>query len=159
MPFMMRSAIGQRALWEPEGDTKNGPFVEGARIIGVLLAIVCVMCPQLATSASDTAMTIDIGKGEIGVPPVEFELLPKSEVNKASWTVVRDATAKAGIAIQQAGVKSVEEPTLAIYKPASLKNGEISLRLHAIGGASSQGGGVACASAVRKIITSCSWLP
>jgi len=101
------------------------------------------MCPQLGVSASGTATTIDIGKGEIGAPPAEFELLPRSEVKQRSWTVVRDATAQTGLAIQQAGLKSVEDPTLAIYEPASLKNGEISLRLHATGGTASQGGGVA----------------
>jgi len=114
-----------------------------ARSFAVLLAVVCVMCPQLGISASDTATTIDIGKGEIGGPPAEFELLPRSEVKQGPWTVVRDATAKTGIAVQQVGVKSAEDPALAIYTPASLKNGEISLRLHATTGTSSQGGGVA----------------
>ena len=60
------------------------------------------------------------------------------------WTVVSDATAKTGVAIEQAGVKSAEDRfPLAIYKPASLKNAEISLRLNAAGGKSNQGGGVA----------------
>jgi hypothetical protein len=114
-----------------------------ARSFAVLLAVVCAMCLPSGVGASGTATTIDIGKGEIGAPPAEFELLPRSEVKQGSWTVVRDATAQTGIAIQQAGLKSAEDPTLAIYEPASLKNGEISLRLHATGGTASQGGGVA----------------
>jgi hypothetical protein len=44
----------------------------------------------LGASASDTATTIDIGKGEIGALPAEFELLPRSEIKQGSWTVVRD---------------------------------------------------------------------
>jgi hypothetical protein len=114
-----------------------------AHSLAALLAVACVMCPQSGVSASDTATTIDIGKSETGAPPAEFELLPRGEVKHGSWTVVRDATAKTGLAIQQAGVKSAEDPTLAIYEPASFKNGEISLRLHATGGTSSQGGGIA----------------
>jgi hypothetical protein len=63
---------------------------------------------------------------------------------QALWTVVRDATAKAGRAIEQAGVQTTEDRfPLAIYKTASLKNAEISLRLKAAGGTSDQGGGVA----------------
>jgi hypothetical protein len=60
------------------------------RSFAVLLAVVCVICPQLGASASDTATTIDIGKGEIGALPAEFELLPRSEIKQGSWTVVRD---------------------------------------------------------------------
>ncbi len=111
---------------------------------GVLLAIACVMCPESGVSAPDTATKIDLEQGEIGAPPGEFDLSPSGEVKQGSWTVVRDATAKTGVAIEQAGVKSAEDRfPLAIYKPASLKNAEISLRLNAAGGKSNQGGGVA----------------
>ena len=58
--------------------------------------------------------------------------------------MVRDATAKAGLAIEQAGIQTTDDRfPLAIYKPASLKNAEISLRLNAAGGKSDQGGGLA----------------
>jgi len=58
--------------------------------------------------------------------------------------VVRDATAKTGLAIEQAGIQTTDDrfPTRN-YKPASLKNAEISLRLNAAGGKSDQGGGLA----------------
>jgi len=82
--------------------------------------------------------------GEIGALPAEFELSPSSEAKQGSWTVVRDTTAIAGTAIEQAGAPSAKDPpSLAIYKPASLKNAEVSLRLNATGGKSNQGGGVA----------------
>ena len=115
-----------------------------ARTFGVLLAIACVMCPELGVSAPDTTTRIDIGMGEIGAPPAEFELSPSSEANQASWTIVRDATAKAGLAFEHTGVQAAEDrPPLAIYKSASLKNAEINLRLNATGGKSNQGGGLA----------------
>ncbi|MEH2570288.1 hypothetical protein [Bradyrhizobium sp. AZCC 2289] len=115
-----------------------------ARIFGVLLAIACVTCPEVSVSASDTATKIEIGKSAIGAPPAEFEFLPLSEAKQGSWTVVRDATAKAGIAIERVGAQSAQgRPPLAIYKPTSLKNAEISLRLNAAGGKLNQGGGVA----------------
>jgi len=89
-------------------------------------------------------MSIDIGTNEIGVPPAGFDLPPSGDGNQGRWTVVRDATAKAGLAIEQAGIQTTDDRfPLAIYKPASLKNAEISLRLNAAGGKSNQGGGVA----------------
>ena len=101
------------------------------------------MCPELGVSAPDTVTRVEIGEGEIGAPPAEFELSPWGE-GKQTWKVVRDGTAKAGIAIEQAGVQSREyRSPLAIYKPASFRNAEISLRLNAIGGKSNQGGGLA----------------
>src|SRR5215210_693456 len=114
-----------------------------ARTFAVLFAVACVMCPELGVSAPDTVTRVEIGEGQIGAPPAEFELSPWGE-GKQTWKVVRDGTAKAGIAIEQAGVQSGEyRSPLAIYKPASFRNAEISLRLNAIGGKSNQGGGLA----------------
>ena len=109
-----------------------------ARFLGVLLGVVCVACPELGATAQDPATTIDIGKDGIGVAPAEFD------VSQGRWTLVRDATAKAGIALEQPGVPTHEdEVPLAIYKPASLKNAEISFRIKADGGGSNRGGGIA----------------
>jgi hypothetical protein len=80
------------------------------------------MCAPSSISGQSAATIIDIGKDEIA--PSEFDL------SQGRWTVVRDATAKAGLALEQSGVPPAEDRfPLAIYKPASLKNAEISLRL------------------------------
>jgi hypothetical protein len=115
-----------------------------ARISSVLVTVACVTCTIMSASAQDTATSIDIGTNEIGVPPAGFDLPPSGDGKQGRWTVVRDATAKTGLAIEQAGIQTTEDRfPLAIYKPASLKNAEISLRLNAAGGKSDQGGGVA----------------
>jgi hypothetical protein len=115
-----------------------------ARISCVFLAVACVMCPEWGASALDAATNIDIGTNEIGASPAEFELPPLGDGKQGLWTVVRDATAAAGVAIEQTGAQTTEDRfPLAIYKTASLKNAEISLRLKAAGGKSDQGGGVA----------------
>src|SRR6266436_6286876 len=114
------------------------------RISCVLVTVACVACANMSASAQDAATSIDIGTNEIGVPPAGFDLPPSVEGKQGRWTVVRDATAKAGLAIEQAGIQTTEDRfPLAIYKPASLKNAEISLRLNAAGGKSDQGGGLA----------------
>lgn len=72
-----------------------------------------------------------------GGAPTEFDL-------QGRWTVVRDPTAKTGLALQHSGAPAAEDQfPLAIYKPALPKNAEISLRLKAEGGTSDRGGGVA----------------
>jgi hypothetical protein len=115
-----------------------------ARIFCVILAIAFVTCTAMTARAQDAATNIEIGKNEIGAPPGEFELPTLGDGRQGLWTVVRDATAKTGIAIEQAGVQTTEERfPLAIYRPVSLKNAEIRLRLNATGGKSDQGGGVA----------------
>jgi hypothetical protein len=74
----------------------------------------------------------------IGAAPAEFDL------TQGQWTVVRDPTAKTGLALEQSGAQTAEDQfPLAIYKTSSIKNAEISLRLKADGGTSDQGGGVA----------------
>jgi hypothetical protein len=115
-----------------------------AHVFCALLAVACISCTELGASALDAATTIDIGTNEIGASPAEFELPPLRHGKQGSWTVVRDATAKTGIAIEQSGVQATEDRfQLAIYKPASPKNAEISVHLNPAGGKSDQGGGVA----------------
>jgi hypothetical protein len=116
----------------------SGWMLSGARFLGVLLGVVCVVCPELAATAQSTATTIDIGKDGVGAVPAEFD------VPQGRWTVVRDATAEAGLALEQSGVPTADDRfPLAIYKTASIRNAEISLRLKADCGQSDRGGGVA----------------
>jgi hypothetical protein len=117
----------------------NSRFIwRRAHAFRVLLAVACVTCVELGASAQDAAANVDIAKSEIGAPPSAFDL------SQGQWTVVGDATAAAGLAIEQSGAQTTEDRfPLAIYKPVSIKNAEISLRLKATGGRSDQGGGVA----------------
>jgi hypothetical protein len=115
-----------------------------ASIFCVLVAVAGVTRPELGISAEDTATKIDIGRNEIGAPPPEFELSPLGEGRNGSWTVVSDATAKSGMAVEQAGVQAAEDRyPLAIYKAASFKNAEVSLRLKTVAGKSDESGGLA----------------
>lgn len=115
-----------------------------ARIFCALVAVAGVTWPELGIGAQDTATKIHLGSNEIGVPPAEFELSPLGEGREGSWTVVRDATAETGMAVEQAGVQAAEDRfPLAIYKAASFKNAEVSLRLKAVGGKSDESGGLA----------------
>jgi hypothetical protein len=108
------------------------------------VAIACITCPEQGTSGQDAATKIAIGNGEIGAGLAEFELSPLGVGRPGSWTVVRDASARTGVAIEHADMQASEDRfSLAIYKPASLRNAEVSFRGNAAGGKSEQGGGIA----------------
>jgi hypothetical protein len=109
-----------------------------------LLVAASITCAGPAASAKDATTHIDIGKNEIGASPTAFDLPRRSEDKQGRWTVVPDATAVAGLAIEQSGVDGTEDRfPLAIAKTAPLKNVEISLRLKATGGTSDRDGGIA----------------
>jgi hypothetical protein len=109
-----------------------------ARTFRVLFAVACVTCVELDASAQDAAAKIDIGKNQIGAPPSDFDL------SQGQWTVVGDATAAAGFAIEQSGTQTTEDRfPLAISKTVPLKNAEISVRLKATGGKSDRDSGLA----------------
>jgi len=111
---------------------------------GVGLAVALIACLQAAAGAQATIINIDIAKNEVGASPENFELLPSGDCKQGRWTVVRDATALASIAIEQAGIEAAEDRfPLAIYKAASPKDVEVSLRLKVTAGKQGQGGGVA----------------
>jgi hypothetical protein len=79
----------------------------------------------VGASGLGAATNINIGKQGIGAAPAEFDL------SQGQWRIVGDAT---GPAIEQSGAQTAEDRfPLAIYKTASLKNAEISLRLKAGG--------------------------
>jgi len=84
------------------------------------------VCPWLLRASrarvQARATSIDFGRNKIGAAPAEFDL------SQGRWAVVGDATAAAGVAIEQSGLQTTEDQfPLAIYKTASLKNAEINL--------------------------------
>jgi hypothetical protein len=113
-----------------------------ARILCVFLAAAFVACTEFGARAQ--TKSIDAGKNDVGVSPAEFDLLPSGADQQGQWRAVHDTTAAAGLVIEQPGMDATEDRfPLAIYKSASLKNVEVSLRLKATGGKTDRDGGVA----------------
>lgn len=109
-----------------------------ARTVRVLLTVACAACANAGASAHDAAATVVIRNSDIGAAPSAFEPL------QGHWTVVDDPSAISGLAIEQSGPQADEDRfPLAIYRNASLKDAEISVRLNALRGTSDQGGGLA----------------
>jgi hypothetical protein len=118
---------------------RDEPVRRRTRIYRVLLAFACVAWVGLDASGQAAATSIDFGKvSGVGVAPAEFG------VSQGRSRIVDDATATAGVAIEQPGIQKAEDRfQLAIYKTAEIRNAEISLRLNSDGGKSDQGGGIA----------------
>jgi hypothetical protein len=113
-----------------------------ARSFCALLAATFVVGWPLTTSAHDTLANIGVEQ-KLGAAPDQFDLVPAPDGAPIRWTVIQDASATHGLAIEQSGPSTAASPSLAIYKDASLKNADISLRLKAIRGSEGRGGGIA----------------
>jgi hypothetical protein len=103
-----------------------------ALLIGIGLAIGTRVD---GAAAQGVTTRIKIEKSEIGLPPVNFELLRTGKGTSGQWTIVRDPTALAGAALEQSSADETENRyPVAIYKQLSLKNIEFRARFKIISG-------------------------
>ena len=103
----------------------------------MLLTAALVACQMPAATARDVPALIDPGRNA-GAAPAHFDFLPAGREGRTEWTLVEDPTAAGGFAIEQRGAAASH--SLAIYKFASLKNADISLRIKATRGAEDRAG-------------------
>ena len=87
---------------------------------------------------------IPIEKMEVGAEPAEFELARTGRAGPGRWTVILDATASGGRAIEQSSTEQTDYRfPLAVYKSISAKNVEVSLRFKPVVGVVDRAGGIA----------------
>ncbi len=109
-------------------------------LIGV---IGLVACTAISALAEQTKIKIDFVSNGIGVPPTDFEFWRTGDGDVGQWAVVRDTTAVAGASIEQFSMDKTENRfPVAIYKPISAKNVEVSTRFKLVSG-TMQSAGVA----------------
>jgi Domain of Unknown Function (DUF1080) len=103
-------------------------------------AIVCAMSAALSQQGKHM---IAIGKMAVGGPPAEFNFARTGQGGPAEWTVVSDASADGGRAIEQSSADRTDYRfPLAIYAPVAVKNGEVSFRFKPMAGKVDQAGGI-----------------
>jgi hypothetical protein len=139
---MDRSKLSIAGPHTPPGFEAALPIVRRARLVAALLAAAFVAFAPPAAAAQDAKDTVDIGL-KTGALTEHFDFLPAAEGAQPPWALVEDATAAAGVALEQRGTPTTANHSLAVYKPASVENAEISVRIKATGGEEDQGGGVA----------------
>jgi hypothetical protein len=79
--------------------------------------------------------TVDFASNPIGAPPSDFELSQTGDGERGQWTVVQDATAAGGRAIEHRSTDPHDDRfPLAIYRPLSCENLEASVRFKIVSG-------------------------
>jgi glycosyl hydrolase family 59 (putative galactocerebrosidase) len=107
----------------------------------VAISLVAIGAGPAEVAAQNASTTIDFVQNGIGVPPADFEFWRTERGSPGDWAVVRDTTASAGAAIEQSSRDVAENRyPLAIYKPVSLKDVEISASIKVISGAAPTAG-------------------
>jgi hypothetical protein len=87
---------------------------------------------------------IAIEKMTPGAPPADFEFARTGQGGPAQWAVTADRSAAVGLAIEQTSTDTTDYRfPLAIYRPFSARNVEVTLRFKAVGGKVDQAGGIA----------------
>jgi hypothetical protein len=100
------------------------------------------------TAAQETqpggVIVIRVSRTEPGAPPPDFEFWRTGDGEVGRWTVVEDATAIGGKAIAQESVDRTDYRfPLAIYKPVSAEDVEVTTRFKPMSGRADQAGGIA----------------
>jgi len=112
------------------------------------LVLACISGVPLAVTAGaygqgNAPMTVDIAALASDLEP-EFTIWRTGQGAPAQWAIVADPTAAGGRAIAQTSTDKTDYRfPLAIYKPYSGKNVEVSVRFKPVSGSVDQAGGIA----------------
>jgi hypothetical protein len=124
------------------GSGGTASIIRRARLVAALLAaaVVAFLSPLAAAQNPRGGAAIE---AKAGIVADDFDFLPAPEAAPSPWAMVDDATAAGGVALEQRGTPTDANHSLAVYKPASVTDAEIGLRIKATGGREDQGGGIA----------------
>jgi hypothetical protein len=137
---MARSSMIERTRLTTKAASVGADARVSEKLIRCAAAIGLLASAAYAASmaaAQDTTTRIDIGKTPIGSPPSDFEFQRTGEGELGEWKVVPDPTAAEGAAIEHVSTDQHEDRfPLAIYKPLSAENIQVSVRLKIVSGVS-----------------------
>ena len=108
-------------------------------------AVTCAIASAGAVALAQTGMIkIAIEKMAIGSAPADFDFRRTGQGGPGQWAVVSDATTSSGRAIEQSSADRTDYRfPLAIYRPVSAKNVELSVRFKSMAGTIDRAGGIA----------------
>jgi hypothetical protein len=111
-------------------------------LLAAILAAALAAFPLPAAAARDARGNVDIGQNARALTDY-FDFVPAAEGEQLPWALVEDATAAGGVALEQRGTPTTANHSLAVYKPASVEDAEISVRIKTTGAEEDQSGGIA----------------
>jgi hypothetical protein len=116
-------------------------FIHALVLAGLAACVLASM--QTPARAQTDAIMIAIEKMGVGAAPPEFEFARTGQGGPGQWVVVDDASADGKRAIEQASTDRTDYRfPLAIYRPVTAKNVEVTLRFKPIAGKEDQSGGI-----------------
>jgi hypothetical protein len=87
---------------------------------------------------------IALANAAVGTAPADFELARTGNGGPGKWVIVADDSAEGGRALEQSSTEKADYRfPLAIYKPVTAKNVDVSMRFKPVGGAIDASGGIA----------------
>jgi hypothetical protein len=111
-------------------------------MVAVAIGLACAASPSSAQGPA--SVQVDLSTMDVNVLPGDFEAWRTGQGQPAHWTVVKDETATQGRAIAQVSTDRTDYRfPLAVYKPFSGKNVEVTVRFKPIEGKVDEAGGVA----------------
>lgn len=116
-----------------------------ARVFAAAVVVACaVACVRPTAFAQSRTITIPIEETSIGSMPAGFEFKRTGQGAPGRWAVVSDSTTNTGRAIEQSSTDQTDSRfPLAIYRPVSAKNVEVSVRFKPVAGTVDRAGGIA----------------
>jgi hypothetical protein len=125
-------------------ETKPLDFASIKRILAATAFACAVTCAGSAGLTQTGAIMIAIEKMTPGAEPADFEFARTGQGRPAKWAVTADRSAASGLAIEQTSTDTTDYRfPLAIYRPVSASNVDVTLRFKAVGGKVDQSGGIA----------------
>ena len=105
------------------------------RLAAVIGAVTAWASADSRLAADEVAARIDLARNSIGEPPADFDFQRTGQGDLGQWTLVRDATAADGLAIEHVSTDQHDDRfALAIYRPIAAENVEVKVRLKIVSG-------------------------
>jgi hypothetical protein len=105
------------------------------RLVTAALAACALACAPSAGNAQGVTIMIAVESMGVGVPPEDFDFGLTGQGGPGQWSVVADTTASGGRAIEQSSTERTDYRfPLAIHRPLSARNVDVSLRFKAVAG-------------------------
>ena len=125
-------------------ETRPIDFASVKHILAATALACAITCAGSAGLSQTGAAMIAIEKMTAGAEPADFDFARTGQGEPAQWAVTPDRSATGGLAIEQTSSDTTDYRfPLAIYRPVSASNVDVTLRFKAVGGKVDQAGGIA----------------
>jgi hypothetical protein len=113
-------------------------------VTAAALAACALACAPSAGKAQGVTTMIEAESMRVGAPPEDFDFGLTGQGGPGQWAVIADPTATGGRAIEQSSTERTDYRfPLAIHRPLTARNVDVSLRFKAVAGTVDRAGGIA----------------